>query len=354
MTVYTSSTSRSSNRLLSLPSELRRNIYQYTFPDQVHLRCQDGITRISRCVQPYEDRHSPRNWNHGGWERKSHTEISCRRDPILGRRVQSTWGPHWKCEEHAHIEDEEMTQVTSLLRSCKDMFVDIVDQLCGIAVLHITDLETIDYIVQCANNTSGELRMAALLSNRISRLHMTLRLPLHFYQSLESAGGSEMEPGPTAIAKKWQQLGSNLSQMAQLRKLHLWLDHDDICSWSTLNEHAIVQPIISQLRDSGLEITLALPNLHPLLESETRHFIRHPPSNTFLCRNARQHVHVAVKDGRPQIVYSRDFPVLRFSLEYHDQPIDEVEEVERAMWKEGIDVERWVIETTGNGPELDI
>jgi hypothetical protein len=82
--------------LLALPLELRQAIYAHLLPHGIHLTLLNEQPHLSTCVQP--------DPNHGQWGQERCDAASIMRphsdpDPVWARRLQSTWGPHWECEE---------------------------------------------------------------------------------------------------------------------------------------------------------------------------------------------------------------------------------------------------------------
>lgn len=108
------------------PLEVRRAIYIYLVATSVHiLRMDDGALRISPCVGP------DRNAENVGFERRTVSNPPyCQ---VWGRRLASSWGLHWECEEIAlkyarqrgddgHVESQVgRSDGGAILRSCKQM-----------------------------------------------------------------------------------------------------------------------------------------------------------------------------------------------------------------------------------------
>lgn len=115
------------SRLFTSPLEIRRAIYIHLINTAgIHVvRTEQGILRLSACVGP--DLYA----GHTGDER----DTPCR--TRRGRRLASSWGPHWECEESvlrtmgelegiADDDGESQTQATwrtnaAILRVCKRM-----------------------------------------------------------------------------------------------------------------------------------------------------------------------------------------------------------------------------------------
>lgn len=112
--------------LVNSPIEIRRAIYVHLIDTPgVHIvRTENGDLSLSACVGP--DRYA----GHTGYERRTTDDTWS--DPIWGRRLVSSWGPHWECEEIAlrvkeEVGDEQVqTRVVgvndgAILRVCKRM-----------------------------------------------------------------------------------------------------------------------------------------------------------------------------------------------------------------------------------------
>ncbi|KAI4917386.1 hypothetical protein J4E90_003893 [Alternaria incomplexa] len=111
----------------------------------------------------------------------------------------------------------------------------------------------------------------------VSRLSITLKLPLAFFQSVEGLSGNyptSSEIGPaTQPARLWQDLGSILSRFEALKKLDLWLDHNEPQFWVVVNERSTLDPLLIQLSSHpNLDVTVMLPMLHPKFEQSERHY----------------------------------------------------------------------------------
>jgi hypothetical protein len=86
--------------LLQTPLEIRQEIYSYVLPSQVHVCLRNGKFTWSRCQNPGADYR-----DFYGHNRNYDRDFVS--GPLQGyvpkvvrvRRIQSTWGPHWMCEE---------------------------------------------------------------------------------------------------------------------------------------------------------------------------------------------------------------------------------------------------------------
>ena len=99
LNVNTSFDPQLQSKFFALPAELRLAIYAYFIPDQLHIfPHEERSFRFSGCVQQEEDEdpdcRSQRSNDLEIWKYPAS-------DPICGRRLRSSWGPHWRCEESA-------------------------------------------------------------------------------------------------------------------------------------------------------------------------------------------------------------------------------------------------------------
>ncbi|RYO91860.1 hypothetical protein DL762_001940 [Monosporascus cannonballus] len=85
---------QSQSRFFPMPIEIRQAIYAHIIPSAVHLFLQqEDKVAVSACIGPCPER------DLSGMERRSTGDW--RTDAIMARRLRSSWGPHWKCEEVA-------------------------------------------------------------------------------------------------------------------------------------------------------------------------------------------------------------------------------------------------------------
>jgi hypothetical protein len=110
--------------LLKIPYDVRRMIYDHIVPSSVHIWTRGGVIRLFSCVPPpAANLRDPgkecqeglplevNTWN------ESHTKT-------WAARLQSAWGPHWKCEEKANELVDDSDTIEILLRVNKHMSVN--------------------------------------------------------------------------------------------------------------------------------------------------------------------------------------------------------------------------------------
>ena len=93
--IHPTVTTRASISLLSLPLETRWEIYYYLTSSAVHIFLRDGTFFMSTCVVSIK--HDDQDLC--GEERMTTGDVWT--DTIWMRRIRSTWGSHWQCEELA-------------------------------------------------------------------------------------------------------------------------------------------------------------------------------------------------------------------------------------------------------------
>jgi hypothetical protein len=174
----------------------------------------------------------------------------------------------------------------------------------------------------------------------LKELGINLKLPLAAYKELESAG--ESTSSTPSFTSAWTALPLAVEHISRLRKLRIWLDHRQPCSWSMVNERAVLSPLAplaSPSNNPHLDVSINLPKLHPKWETPDRHFTKDsPPLPIAIHRRYRQRYHgVEQKDGSLRVQYESDFPVLHEFAEFVGMPMEDVEENERIKWEIGED-----------------
>jgi hypothetical protein len=106
---------------LKIPYDVRRQIYDHIVPSSVHMWTTGGVTRLFSCVTPPAaahgdlDKECQEGLSFEEAERdESHTKT-------WAARLQSAWGPHWKCEEKANELVDNRDTIEILLQLNKHM-----------------------------------------------------------------------------------------------------------------------------------------------------------------------------------------------------------------------------------------
>jgi hypothetical protein len=221
-------------------------------------------------------------------------------------------------------------------------FTDFAETIADTVAIQINDFDSVKILV--SNSGSSMLDSArsptssildCLLPN-LKHLSISLRFPLATLEALENANISA-SPSPSLISA-WIKLPIAIKHMSKLRKLQIWLDHGEPCSWSLVNERAILSPLAFLSNIPSLEFCISLPKLHPKWEQPDRHFTEDDQPLPFaLHRRYRQRNHaIEASDGSLRVKYEPDFPVL-YELTEWDSTMEEVEHLERGFWEMGGD-----------------
>jgi len=183
--------------------------------------------------------------------------------------------------------------------------------------------------------------------SNVIRLSITLKLPLAFFWSVERLSCNDPASSETDSAAQqasiWQRLGSTLGRFKALKKLDLWLDHNETQYWAVVNERSTLDPLLAQLnRRCDLEVTITLPMLHPRFENDERHYIEEKITpNVRVHRVLRQKRHAVTNaTGDIRIVKENDFPFMYEAYEQYDMSLAEIVSREREEWREGRDMEK--------------
>ncbi|KAF2271291.1 uncharacterized protein EI97DRAFT_505084 [Westerdykella ornata] len=358
--MYTSVNSQGKSPLFSVAAEVRRAIYNYLIPEQLHLFTYRDDVRLSTCVKQKGDDDPdcvPRN-------PLAHVSrsISDPEDPIYVQRLRSSWGEHWRCEEAALTRDDINFRTVEtgwfdqfvLFRVCKRMSMEIAYIMPEVATFHINDPLTLRVLGSQA--TSHPLTISAVVDgvqSNLRTLHINLRLPLGTYEQLEDVYTSpDFESAPLGITSSvisaLMALPTALTQLRNLQNLRLWLDHSDTESWSMVNERAVITSLFQPLCEQGsnLKIDMDLPKLHPKWETSDRHFTPDSAPPPFpIHRRYRQRIY-GMHDQT--VKHAPDFPYVAheaFVIQQHEFPSEDPGEMEmyeaweREVWKRGGDVE---------------
>ena len=194
---------------------------------------------------------------------------------------------------------------------------EVYDLLARTSTIHVSDLDLINYWARASEVTVPvPSEFANMPVSNVSRLSITLKLPLAFFHSAERLPGNgptSSDIGPaTQPARLWQHLGSILGRFEALKKLGLWLDHNEPQFWVMVNERSTLNPLLTQLSTRpNLDVTVTLPMLHPKFEQNERHYTEDSISgNTWVNRVLRSKKHAVIgAQGCIEIVACNDFPL---------------------------------------------
>jgi len=104
---------------MQLPYDLQNLIYEYLVPSAIHIHAHGSKIIASACISPQAILE-----NDTGLERKEGLPSGDKPwnyedTHVWARRLRSSWGVHWKCEEVAGC--DHVSTVRRLLRVCKLM-----------------------------------------------------------------------------------------------------------------------------------------------------------------------------------------------------------------------------------------
>ncbi|KAI4624372.1 hypothetical protein J4E83_004046 [Alternaria metachromatica] len=168
---------------------------------------------------------------------------------------------------------------------------DVYDLVARTSTVHVSDLEFIDNWARASVAVMpSSSAFTELPVSNVIRLSITLKLPLAFFRSVERLLGNDPGSSDTESAAQqaslWQRLGSTLGRFKALKKLDLWLDHNETQYWAVVNERLTLDPLLAQLKGlCDLEVTVTLPMLHPRFEKDERHYIDENPSTNARIRS---------------------------------------------------------------------
>jgi hypothetical protein len=214
---------------------------------------------------------------------------------------------------------------------------------------HVTDLDTLNALFKTEGISASEPSSSALYGfksmflPRITKLAITLRLPLPIFEALGSVQANE--DGPII----WSEAFLRITQLEALRSLRIWLDHSNKAYWSVVNERAILSPLEPLASIPYLDLSFDLPKLHPQLEDSDRHFIEEDTTNSSLIssspfkirRRLRQRYHAEKNDmGKYWATYAPDFPFCLSYPNFEFTSLEEMESWERRAWQAGVDIQR--------------
>ena len=175
---------------------------------------------------------------------------------------------------------------------------------------HSSDLKTLQCLMEPRYQGPSAFVLAFSIVPRITRLSISLRLPLAFSRDLEAETGAgsstEIREG---IA--WRSLSDGIARLKKLKSLRIWLDHDREDSWTMAHERALLSHLVPLSTLSNLKITLSFPKLHPKFETPDWHFTKASDPPPFsIHRRLRQRYHGVRKNGRVGVRENPDFPIL--------------------------------------------
>lgn len=103
------------SKLLLAPLEIRNEIYALLIPNQFHVSLQGEAFCLARCIEPRHDSDENKSrhivYDPPNALLRDEDEYIIRADkastPLWALRLESTWGPHWRCKEAAIAKSSE-------------------------------------------------------------------------------------------------------------------------------------------------------------------------------------------------------------------------------------------------------
>jgi hypothetical protein len=167
-------------------------------------------------------------------------------------------------------------------------FTDVAEAIADTVAIEINDCDTLGSLVWTSGPEvliSGQsctsILFGCVLPN-LKELGISLKPPLAAYEEFEYADDSVSSKSPFTSA--WKALPPAIEHMSRLRKLRIWLDHEEPCSWSMVNERAALSPLASISNNPNLSVSINLPNCIPNgkqqidILQKTVHRYHYPPT----------------------------------------------------------------------------
>jgi hypothetical protein len=135
----------------------------------------------------------------------------------------------------------------------------------------VADVEIFPHLKERSVSSLLPFEIFSSLLLRVTRLSLHTKLPLHLLQYLDTAT-EHTDASSRDFNSSWRQFGSITTLLPRLTRLKLWLDHDEPCDWTVIDERAIISPLNQLFDNKNLEVSFLLPKLHPRFETQSRHF----------------------------------------------------------------------------------
>jgi hypothetical protein len=228
--------------------------------------------------------------------------------------------------------NERLAHLPTLLKIVTSL-IDVTEMIADTVTMQVSDRGSFSTIISHVGLLDGPRAARAFflgcLLRNIKKLDINLRLPLCDYDGLEAA------PEVASFTTTWIQHPYAIRNMSKLRRLRIWLDHDESCTWSRVNERTTLSPLQSLANLPTLDISINLLKLHPKYETAERHFTTNSaPSSLLIHRRYRQRYHS--NDG-VNVQHEPDFPVLGEYADFFGSSMEKLEEHERYTLNDGRD-----------------
>ncbi|KAH8205532.1 hypothetical protein TruAng_000238 [Truncatella angustata] len=308
--------------LFLLPNETRREIYRQFFHHDVHVYLHQDHIRLSLCVQERLRNRELESYI-SQYANRSKADTA-----MWTRRIASSWGEHWKCEELAkgvhNSHGVAGNYVQSMSRACKRLYIDVASFVADFTTIHITDLAALSQICRGVNSRTLAPKFFGMSFSHVKRLGMTFKLDVDFCEGwgrVTANDDVDQTPGPAVSAvgehwaaaqQRWREMSVNIAQLRQLQALHVSLDHNNKCPWAVVDERAILAPLAKAAENGDFALTIDLPMLEPHFQNPLRHYTADSPALHFsIIRRYRETLFVGVDNsGERSVVEKWQFPVL--------------------------------------------
>jgi hypothetical protein len=221
---------------------------------------------------------------------------------------------------------------------------DFADALADRVAIQLNDFQSLRFLEDTVapnileSGQTSNMNLMTYISPLLKELYINFRLSLATYATLEDVVRAECsQPG---LISTWACLPQVIARLGKLQKLRLRLDHEDTCTWSMVNERAVLNPLASLLHDhSRLSLEIRLPKLHPKYENSERHFLQNSSALALtIVREYRQREHAIMSnDGSFRLKHEPDFPVCYELAEMGStMTMEEIEQMERRSWIAGV------------------
>jgi hypothetical protein len=202
--------------------------------------------------------------------------------------------------------------------------------------ISVADIRTLDTLL------GARISFMGCALGGIRKLQITLYVPLNVLTSIElqstgwgahQLGTSKTSGLESSKAAMWLRLGSSLARLNNLQILELWLDHNCKKYWWEFNEQAILSPLADLAQRSDVKVFVNL----------SRHAADDVPVPAFCIYRRLRQAHYAYegRDGKLYVRQKTKYPILYGAAghpEWEGIFEAEVDDIEREMWKAGLDV----------------
>jgi hypothetical protein len=106
------------SELVQLPYDIRREIISYVVPRSVHFFQHEARLKTSYCIATIVEQDGEYEVGYGKRLERSNKFIQ-EKENVWGRRLVSSWGVHWECEEMNLGMRESGKTMLGLGRTCK-------------------------------------------------------------------------------------------------------------------------------------------------------------------------------------------------------------------------------------------